>query len=384
MTTTAFQVANVSFEELLIQADPTLLTGVPAFLGFATIANSNQKIQKLTLWTQFFEKIQPIEPSYLFDVVRGFFQNGGRVCYVVCLDPMQPPIQELEQGLEWLTALEEIDLVCAPDLMCAVRTSQSETRPEPDLLYQMQQAILEHCDRMQDRFAILDCGADFTLEAVKAQQNALSQGSLNGALYFPWIRPEHRSSADPFIPPCGHIAGIYAQSDRSIGAHKAPANYPLEGVLDLSWQLTQAEQQSLSHVNCLMAFPGRGIRVWGARSLSPELTWRYINVRRLFLTVARWCRFNLQAVAFEPNQRNLWLRIERELNAYLDRLFQQGALQGQMPQEAFYVRCNEETNPPEQQSQGIVVTEVGLAPALPNEFIVVRLIHGETGVTIAA
>ncbi len=381
MIASSWQAPNISLEKVVPKPSPNLLTGVPAFLGFAgsKLKPEAASIVQLTLWTQFSERVEPMLDSYLADAVYGFFQNGGQVCYVVCLDSSLEPLEALKKGLDALIELDAIDLVCAPDVMRA--------QPSAEQVHRMQAAILEHCAQMGDRFAILDSGSEFTLPAVQAQQSALA--SPNGALYFPWLRVEHRSALDPFVPPCGHVAGIYAKSDHEIGTHKTPANYRLEGVIDLSLLLSQADQLTLNPesqaagINCLRSFPGRGIRVWGARTLSPSAQWRYVNVRRLFLTVERWCNLNLLEVGFEPNQRNLWIRIERELNLYLETLFQQGALQGDTPQEAFYVRCDEETNPPEQRNLGQVITEIGLAPTIPNEFIVIRLIQGETGVAIA-
>ena len=188
-----------------------------------------------------------------------------------------------------------------------------------------------------------------------------------------------------FTPPCGTIAGIIARTDQSIGVHKAPANAILEGVYDLEFSLTNAEQDSLNPmgVNCLRAFPGRGLRVWGARTLATDPAWAYIAVRRLVLTAERWIERNMADLVFEPNDARVWARVSRELTAYLDHLYQQGALQGRAAQEAFYVKCDAETNPPEVRDAGQLITEIGLAPVSPNEFIVVRITHRTSGVSLA-
>jgi len=167
--------------------------------------------------------------------------------------------------------------------------------------------------------------------------------------------------------------------------HKAPANEVLHGVSDLVPDVSDADQAELNPigVNCLRAFPGRGIRVWGARTLSREPAWTYISVRRLFLTVGRWIERNLTDVPFEPNDARLWSRIERELTTYFSELLRQGALKGNTAADAFYVKCNAETNPQEGRDAGKVVTEIGLAPSVPAEFIVVRIITGTSGITIA-
>ena len=127
-------------------------------------------------------------------------------------------------------------------------------------------------------------------------------------------------------------------------------------------------------------FTKSGIRVWGARTISNDPLWRYVNVRRLVLTTRRWIERNLTGVVFEPNDPRLWTRIVRELEAYLTGLFERGALQGQAPRQAFFVKCDAETNPPEVREAGRVVTEVGLAPAVPNEFVIVRIVQAVSGV----
>ncbi|MBD2341688.1 phage tail sheath family protein [Calothrix sp. FACHB-156] len=385
------QIPGVYREISIPTPTPELLTGVPVFLGLTADrdAQSNaipvNKPQQITLWPQFQQYFgQPLANSYLGYAVRGFFENGGQICYVLRLQDLL--MESLQSALSELESWNTIDLICVPDLFALDNGSQ-QTEPRV-----MQDLILQHCEQMSDRFAILDVPNLSTINELQSQQSQ-NLSSLNGALYAPWIQVaklEERSNLQQDfikIPPCGHIAGIYARSDREIGVHKTPANYVLEGVVDLSIQLSDLDQITLNPVeepgiNCLRAFPGRGIRVWGARTLSREAIWRDINVRRLFLTVARWIDRNMADIAFEPNDFRLWVRIERELTAYFESLFQEGALQGRTPQQAFYVRCNANTNPPEVQDAGQVIAEIGLAPTLANEFIVIRLIHGETGVIV--
>jgi len=378
----SYKTPGVYLEEIFPAPAPELITGVPAFLGLTEVKDANQA-KLLKLWPQFEQFFgQPSSGSYLAHAVRGFFENGGRLCYVV---PLQNNQQEaLKQGLAAIEPLDTVDLVCAPDIMHC---------PESDRV-EMQKLVLEHCNKMGDRFAILDSLLEKkTISEIQQQTNQL-QGD-NGAFYFPWIKvfgpttkqknPNENGLIE--VPPCGHIAGIYAQSDRALGFPQTPANYPLEGVLDLSVNLSHDDLDKLNledkpGINCLRVLKGRGIRIWGGRTLSQNPDWRYINVRRLFLTVHRWIERNLADVAFEPNNSRLWIRIERELTTYLQFLFQKGALKGNTPQEAFYIKCDGEINPPEMRDAGTVVTEIGLAPTIPNEFIVVRLIHGITGVNL--
>jgi phage tail sheath protein FI len=173
------------------------------------------------------------------------------------------------------------------------------------------------------------------------------------------------------------VAGIFARSDTRVGVFKAPANEEIFGVLDLETSIDNSIQDQLNPegVNCLRVFPGRGIRVWGARTLSRDPNWRYVSVRRLFLTLRRWIDLNMAWATFEPNALPLWVRIQRELTTYLTTLLRAGALQGTTPAQAFYVKCDAETNPPDLREAGQVVIEIGLAPLAPAEFIVVRIIQ---------
>lgn len=366
-------------EKDLLAPTAELLTGVPAFLGLTEKKPTNRPDEPhmLTLWTQFEEEFgTPLPDSYLAYAVRGFFRNvhgffesSGHRCYVVSVDDVE---NSLEQGLATLSSLDTIDLICVPDIV-----------KYPKQALNLQQKVLEYCEKAGDRFAILDSLPHADVNEMRTQRQGLE--GKNGALYYPWVKElDGPVLTDGLMPPCGHVAGVYARSDRHTGVHKAPANEVLAGVLDLEMHVTQIEQDILNPggINCLRIFPGRGIRVWGARTLSRDSAWLYVNVRRLFLTAARWIERNLAGVVFEPNDSKLWARIRRELTAYFTNLFRQGALKGQTPQEAFYVKCDEETNPSEVQDAGMVVTEIGLAPALPGEFIVVTLIHGASGITI--
>jgi hypothetical protein len=227
--------------------------------------------------------------------------------------------------------------------------------------------------------AILDSLPGAGVEAVVAQGRQLNGD--NGALYYPWVRT---LGGTFFVPPCGHVAGVYARCDQRVGVHKAPANEVLEGVLDLETVLTDDQQEPLNEVsiNCLRAFPRRGLRVWGARTLSSGSTWRYVSERRVILTAARWIERNLTDIVFEPHTPRLWDRIVRELTAYFTDLVRRGALSAPPDGQAFYVKCDAETNPRAIQDAGRVVTEIGLRPAAPAEFIVIRILHGPTGVRI--
>lgn len=346
---------------------------VVAFLGLIDPPWDGAELQQISLWSQFDQRFSAPPHGFLAHAVRGFFANGGRLCYIVPLREVSPA--SLHDALASLAEVEDVDLICAPDLVQLPLDGQS--------LILLQRLLLDHCEITGDRFALLDPLGDATAEAVLAQRDGLS--THNAALYYPWIKvPEGPQHTMGFVPPCGHLAGVYTRVDERVGVHKAPANERLEGVLDLNINVDAVLQARFAAVgiNSLQSFPGRGIRVWGARTLSSDPLWRHVNVRRLVLKLTRWIEDNLQDVLFEPNDQRLWSRIERKLNAHLEDLFDRGALIGASAPQAFYIKCDGETNPPEVRAQGQVIADIGVAPSRPNEYIVVRVIHGSRGVRV--
>ena len=355
------------------------LTGVPAFLGYARDGRPGAPYP-LALWPEFEREFgAPRDDGFLGYAVRGFFENGGLLCYVVPLDKNATPLSALRGGLAALRDVDAVDLVCAPDIMAAASLTST---PDVDAVTALQGEVLADCQRAGGRFAVLDAVLTSDTGTVERQRAALD--GRNGALYHPWLWASGRDGTPLYLPPCGHVAGIYARSDQRAGVHKAPANEAVDGVPDLRVNLTDDVIGRLyaAGVNCLRAIPGRGIRVWGARTLSAEPDWQSIGGRRVFLTMGRWLERFLTDLTYEPNGVSLWVRIVRELTAYLEGLFQRGALKGRSPEEAFFVKCDSETNPPDVIEAGMVVTDVGVAVAAPAEFIVVRIIHGTSGVSI--
>jgi hypothetical protein len=358
-------------------------TGVPVFLG--TIATAIPDVAKekrpkphmLSLWSQFSSHVghtghmgKTAQVCPLAYAVRGFFENGGHWCYVVVLKDRSET--QLAAGLEAIADLTTVDLVCVPDL-----------NPDTAIALTQQQMVLDHCHDRGNRFAILDSRLGDAPADALIQLSAMS--GRNGAFYYPWVRVSGFDGGLESVPPCGHVAGVINRIDRDRGVHKAPANEVLSGVIDLERRLTNHDQESLNPygVNCLRSFPGRGIRIWGARTVSKQPDWIYVNVCRLFLTTARWLDWNLTEMDFEPNNPQLWARIERRLTEYFATQYRMGALKGASLKEAFYVKCDADTNPPELRESGQVVTEIGLAPAVPFEFVVVRLIRGNRGAGIS-
>ena len=179
-----------------------------------------------------------------------------------------------------------------------------------------------------------------------------------------------------FMPPSGHIAGIWARNDDTRGVHKAPANEVVRGAISLELNITKGEHDQLNPVavNCIRSFPGQGIRVWGARTLSSDPEWRYLNVRRLFNFVEESISRGTNWVVFEPNDSEaVGLGASARSTTFLRRVWRDGALFGQTPAEAFFVKCDEENNPPENRDAGILTVEIGIAPVKPAEFVVFRI-----------
>ena len=366
-------------QDVYITPAPRFVTGVPVFLGYAKTGATNTP-QRLVLWSQFESASGPaLDDGYLAHAVRGFSENDGLMCYVVRLDDNATPIDALRRGLDSVRDLSEIDLICAPD---AMRANGQTGVAYVAAVKAMQRELLDYCQNRRDCFAILDGVPGMNLDDVKDQ--ATVSGDF-GALYYPWLYLGSGPNKQPlYVPPCGHVAGIYSRNDQRVGVHKAPANEAIEGVLDLQVNLTPDAVGELyaQGVNCLQAFPGRGIRVWGARALSSDPTWRYVNARRIFITITRWVEQFMAGLVHEPNDIRLWVRIMREVGAFLLGMFQSGALKGRTPDEAFFVKCDHETNNADVIDAGLVVTQIGLALVAPAEFIDVRVIHGTSGVTV--
>ncbi|GAA2438717.1 phage tail sheath family protein [Streptomyces pulveraceus] len=284
-------------------------------------------------------------------------------------------------GLGGLEAVDEVTTIAVPDLMSAYERGLLDL----ESVIAVQQGLITHCTLMGDRVAILDAPPGLSPQQIRAwRTDRANFDSKYATLYYPWIRVADPSSGRArLVPPSGHIAGVWARNDESRGVHKAPANEVVRGAVALQTQLTKGEHDLLNPIglNCIRSFPGRGIRVWGARTLASDPAWRYLNVRRLFNYLEESILAGTQWVVFEPNDDALWARIRRTVSAFLVNEWRKGALFGLTPEEAFYVKCDRETNPPESIDAGQVICEIGVAPVKPAEFVVFRLsqLTGGTG-----
>jgi phage tail sheath protein FI len=276
-------------------------------------------------------------------------------------------------GFAGLEAVDEVTMLCVPDVMAAYQQGMIDA----DGLKAVHLAMIAHCELMGDRVAILDAPPGLNAQKVKTWRvDEAGYDSKYAALYWPWIKVMDPLTGRPaMMPPSGHMAGVWARNDATRGVHKAPANEVIRGVLAPELAITKGEHDQLNPVavNCIRAFPGQGIRVWGARTLSSDPEWRYLNVRRLFNYVEESILGGTNWVVFEPNDPKLWDSVKRTVTMFLRRVWRDGALFGRTPAEAFYVKCDEENNPPENRDAGILTVEIGIAPVKPAEFVVFRI-----------
>ncbi|MFG2794547.1 phage tail sheath family protein [Streptomyces sp. NPDC048419] len=276
-------------------------------------------------------------------------------------------------GFAGLEAIDAITMLCVPDAVGALDRGALSI----DGLKTVQQAMIAHCELMADRMAILDTPPNLNAQQVKAwREETTGYDSKYAAMYWPWPRVMDPVAGRPVaVPPSGYLAGIWARNDTTRGVHKAPANEVVRGALGLELAITKGEHDQLNPigVNCIRAFPGQGIRVWGARTLSSDTEWRYINVRRLFNYVEESILNGTNWVVFEPNDQRLWDSVTRTVTMFLRGVWRDGALFGPTPESSFFVKCDAENNPAESRDEGILNVEVGIAPVKPAEFIVFRV-----------
>jgi phage tail sheath protein FI len=373
----AEEVARVTFN----QAPPAgeLITGEYVVVSRFTVEVAPEEVKLCTTFGDFKKFFGDFSTNAdhqrLAHAVYGFFNNGGTRCYVMRVHAEAEITEDLLKST--FESVDEIAIVAAPGII----------RPS------VRSALDTHCKLTGDRFAIFDSAAtvtdsnsdlDLTLLAPSNANNVLPDNSDYAAFYFPWIQVFDPVAmlVDPpsqgliYVPPSGHVAGIYARVDTARGVHKAPANETVRGALGLRYNISKSQQDGLNPqgVNVIRDLNGN-IRVWGARTIGGDANgeWRYISVRRLFLFLRESIDEGTQWVVFEPNTPNLWAKITRNVTAFLTNVWRAGALFGTTPQEAFYVKCDAETNPPEERDAGKVVTEIGVAVVKPAEFVIFRI-----------
>jgi phage tail sheath protein FI len=374
-------------------------TSTAGFVGAAPLANAHvDEAFAINNWAQFQREFigDAVVSNPLANAVYGFFLNGGSRCYVV---NTKGAISGKGRGLDLLAYIDEVAIIAAPGLTDAASYA----------------ALLDSAELLKDRVAILDAPA--TSPDVEPLTRAADGGGAApaadggggkgaptpkvspglrprdsdggyGAFYFPWLKGRDAITDEIVaIAPSGHIAGVYARTDTERGVHKAPANESVRGAIGVTQNVSRAEQDVLNPagVNCIRFFSREGVRIWGARTLAPSASnWRYLNVRRLFNMMEESIAGSTRWVVFEPNDRPLWKSIERDVGAFLTLLWRQGALQGASPREAFFVKCDEETNTQDEIDAGRVVTVIGVAPVKPAEFVIFRIGQSQAGARVEA
>lgn len=398
MPLSEYQAPGIYLEEVSTGARPIQAVGTSTagFVGVAPNPDAyKNEARAINNWSQFTSEFvkEGSASTPLSHAVYGFFINGGKRCYVVNTGAGQPVSGgATPTGLDVLKPIDDIAIVAIPGYTDAASYD----------------AALSHCEGLQDRVAVLDAplavtnidlltkaadvaepadgGADKAADTNNpkgakpaAPAGLRPRGSQRGygAVYFPWIvvRDPLSPSNLAKVAPSGHIAGIYARTDATRGVHKAPANEAVRGALRLTYPVSTQDQARLNPkgVNCIRNFP-EGILVWGARTLADGASeWRYLNVRRLFNMIEQSIVQSTRWVVFEPNDVSLWKAIRRDVGAFLRLVWRDGALMGATPEEAFFVKCDEETNSPEVVDAGQVVILVGIAPVKPAEFVIFRI-----------
>lgn len=328
-----------------------------------------------------------VVPNYLAHAVRAYFEEGGRRLYVARVVATQPPgdgwpgggdgpapqAADYVDALAAIDTLEDVSTFAAPGA-----TALGDARNAARIL----QLQIDHASHARAwRMAVLETPPGLDIAAVRALRATLD--SKHAALYYPWIvvanpaaTPAHPDiGAGLALPPAGFICGIYARNDLQRGVHKAPANEVVRSALRFAEPLTHAQQEVLNPegVNCLRTFPGRGHRVWGARTVSSDPEWKYVAVRRYFDYLEASLDRGTQWAVFEPNGERLWADLRTAIGDFLHNEWRNGALTGTRPEEAYFVRCDRSTMSPQDLDEGRVVCLVAVAAIRPAEFMLIRI-----------
>jgi phage tail sheath protein FI len=245
----------------------------------------------------------------------------------------------------------------------------------PNVSTDIAKAIVAHCENMRFRFAVIDSDKGQSSTTALNPRNTITDSSYAG-FYYPWIiTADPRTGARKLIPPGGHVLGVYARSDTERGVFKAPANEIVRGALGLEYEINDLIQDDLNPkgVNVVRSFPGRGIRVWGARTITSDALWKYVSVRRLFIFLERSIYEGTQWVVFEPNDDRLWGRVTDTIRLFLRGQWRLGALSGRTEQEAFFITCDRTTMSQDDILNGRLICEIGIAPVRPAEFVIFRI-----------
>ena len=329
----------------------------------------------------------PASPSY-FD--KRINNDNSSLITLSVADGTAPPGVPVEQAVTQKlgggsdgndpTVVEYVGDNADPQLRRGLAALDLDPYREVSIVYapnaedDVRREVIGHCERNRFRFAILDAAAG-SANAANLDPRS-DRDSQYAAFYYPWI-----VASDPLtgqrmqIPPGGSVCGIYARSDNDRGVFKSPANETVRGALDLEYDIDQGTQEVLNPrgVNVIRRFPGRGIRVWGARTLSSDPLWKYVSVRRLFIFLEHSIYNSTQWVVFEPNNPQLWARVKQTVTLFLRTQWREGALMGDKEEEAFQVNVGRDTMTADDILNGRLIVEIGIAPVRPAEFVIFRI-----------
>jgi uncharacterized protein len=273
-----------------------------------------------------------------------------------------------KRGLAGFEDIDEISIVAAPGSTFGYENGYRDEGAT------IMNYLIEHVEKMRYRVAVLDSGDGQSMAAVQAMRGIVD--SEHAALYYPWVKVlDPITQTELMLPPCGFVAGIYARNDIERAVYKAPANEPVLGALGFEKVINKAQQEVLNPlgINCFRFFEDRGYRLWGARTISSNSQWKYVNVRRYFAYLEHSIDKGTQWVVFEPNGPKLWDNVRTTISDFLFAEFQAGALFGDKPSDAYFVRCDRTTMTQNDIDNGRLVCLIGVAPLYPAEFVIFRI-----------
>ena len=343
-------------------------TSTAAFVGTAPSGPVKAVSDPLTSVAAF-EAIYGASSAPLSLAVRAFFANGGQKLYISRVNSTATP-DDYISALALLSPIDEISTVAAPGAAIASAKGPASVAP-------IHAALISHIQTSY-RLALLDPPPASSIADVQAIRAKLDSSSA--ALYYPWLNvanplaPPTRAAAIK-APPSGFLAGIFSRSDAQHGVSKAPANLPILGAASLETNLTETDAATLNSagINTLRIFPNRSILVWGARTISSDPDFKYVNVRRYFNYLEHSIQQGTQWAVFEPNGEQLWANIRNTISDFLYNQWKSGALMGTKPEEAFFVKCDRTTMTQSDLDNGRLVCLVGIAPIRPAEFVIIRI-----------
>jgi phage tail sheath protein FI len=276
--------------------------------------------------------------------------------------------KDRKTGLKLFEDIEDISIVAAPGSTFGYENGY---RSEGATIINN---LISHAEKMKYRIAVLDSGEEQTIAGVRAMRARYD--SKHAALYYPWVRVlDPVTRAEISLPPSGFVAGIYARNDTNRGVIKAPANEVVNLALGFETMLNKSQQEVLNPegINCFRFFEGRGNRLWGARTISSDPEWKYVNVRRYFAYLERSIDKGTQWAVFEPNGEALWANVRRTVEDFLFNEWVSGALLGEKPDKAFFVKCDRSTMTQNDLDNGRLICQIGVAALKPAEFVVFRI-----------